>query len=307
MYFRRRVSMKKNVKIFLVTAFVLSTFASTCVALSQASSSQPSQQPPPLSVQQVKGNIYEVKGGSGANAGFFIGDKEVLVVDAKMTPESAKEMLAQINRLTSNPIVYVALTHSDGDHVNGLTGFPNSIRIIAHQETRKYMEEAFQEPAQIAFLPQITFSQELDLYSGKEKIRFLYFGPAHTSGDAVIYFPEEKVAFVGDLLFLGRDPLIHRNKNGNSFGVVKNLKAILELDVDTFVHGHGDLAGRSDVEDLIKSIEEKQQKIKSLISEGKSLEEIKSIFKVEERPAQPGKPRWMSLVEVIYLELTEAK
>jgi glyoxylase-like metal-dependent hydrolase (beta-lactamase superfamily II) len=299
--------MKKNVKIFLVTAFVLSTFASTCVALSQASSSQPSQQPPPLSVQQVKGNIYEVKGGSGANAGFFIGDKEVLVVDAKMTPESAKEMLAQINRLTSNPIVYVALTHSDGDHVNGLTGFPNSIRIIAHQETRKYMEEAFQEPAQIAFLPQITFSQELDLYSGKEKIRFLYFGPAHTSGDAVIYFPEEKVAFVGDLLFLGRDPLIHRNKNGNSFGVVKNLKAILELDVDTFVHGHGDLAGRSDVEDLIKSIEEKQQKIKSLISEGKSLEEIKSIFKVEERPAQPGKPRWMSLVEVIYLELTEAK
>ena len=299
--------MKKNIKIFLVTAFVLSTFASTCVALSQASSSQPSQQPPPLSVQQVKGNIYEVKGGSGANAGFFIGDKEVLVVDAKMTPESAKEMLAQINRLTSNPIVYVALTHSDGDHVNGLTGFPNSIRIIAHQETRKYMEEAFQEPAQIAFLPQITFSQELDLYSGKEKIRFLYFGPAHTSGDAVIYFPEEKVAFVGDLLFLGRDPLIHRNKNGNSFGVVKNLKAILELDVDTFVHGHGDLAGRSDVEDLIKSIEEKQQKIKSLISEGKSLEEIKSIFKVEERPAQPGKPRWMSLVEVIYLELTEAK
>lgn len=299
--------MKKNTKIFLVMAFVLSTFASTYVALSQAPSSQPSQQPLPLSVQQVKGNIYEVKGGSGANTGFFIGDKEVLVVDAKMSPESAKEMLAQINKLTPNPVVYVALTHSDGDHVNGLTGFSESIKIIAHQDTRRHMEEAFQEPAQRAFLPQITFSQELDLYLGKEKIRFLYFGPAHTSGDAVIYFPEEKVAFVGDLIFLDRDPLIHRNKNGNSFGLVKNLKAILELDVDTFIHGHGDIAGRSDVEALIRSIEEKQQKIKSLISEGKSLKEIKSIFKVEERPAQPGRPRWMSLVEVIYLELTEAK
>ncbi len=51
----------------------------------------------------------------------------------------------------------------------------------------------------------------------------------------------------------------------------------------------------------------KQTKIKALIKEGKSLEEIKKIFNVEDRPPRPGRRRWLSLVETIYLELTEEK
>jgi hypothetical protein len=69
--------------------------------------------------------------------------------------------------------------------------------------------------------------------------------------------------------------------------------------------GHGDVATRSDVETLIKSIEEKQAKIKTLIEQGKGLEDIKKIFNVEDRPTQPGWSRFKSLVEVIYIELKE--
>jgi glyoxylase-like metal-dependent hydrolase (beta-lactamase superfamily II) len=134
-----------------------------------------------------------------------------------------------------------------------------------------------------------------------------HFGPAHTSGDVVVYFPEQKVAFLGDLIFLGRDPLIHRHKNGSSFGLVKTLKSILKLDADTFVHGHGDIASSADIKGLIKSLEDKQANIKALIKGGKSLDEIKKIFKVQDRPVRPGRRRWPSLVETIYLELTEKK
>jgi glyoxylase-like metal-dependent hydrolase (beta-lactamase superfamily II) len=228
-----------------------------------------------------------------------------------MNEDSAKQIIVEIKKLTPNPITYITLTHSDRDHVNGLLGFPQGASIISHEKTRVHMDKDFQSAQQRAYLPNITFSDRLNLYVGgglrNTHIGLLYFGPAHTDGDAVVYFPDEKVAFIGDLIFIGREPLIHRNKNGNSFGLVKALKAILNLDAEIFVHGHGDLATKKDIQNLIQSVEEKQIRIQALVKEGKTLEQVKKIFNVEERPVQPGGIRSMSLVEVIYLELTEKR
>jgi glyoxylase-like metal-dependent hydrolase (beta-lactamase superfamily II) len=247
----------------------------------------------------------------GANTGFFIGEKEVLAIDAKMTADSAKEMIAEIKNLTPHPISCIVLTHSDGDHVNGLVGFPKGINIISHEKTRVHMDTAFQSAQERAYLPNITFSDRLSLYLGGivrgTRIDLLYFGPAHTDGDAVVYFPDERVAFIGDLIFIGRDMLIHRHKNGSSFGLVKVLKAILNLDAEIFISGHSDLATKKDIQNLIQGVEEKQIRIQALVKEGKTLEEVKKVFSIEDQPGQPGGTRRMSFVEVIYLELTERK
>ncbi len=297
--------MKNNCKLFFLAIVVLYLFVNLNAQQQQPPQAKPA--PPPIAISQVRADIYEVKGGSGANCGFFIGEKEVMVIDAKMDEESAKQMIAEIKKLTPKPIKYVLLTHSDGDHVNGLSGFPPDITIAAQQQTRKDMDEAFKEPQQRLYLPGLTFSERLKIYSGSRAIELIYFGPAHTSGDAVVYFPDEKAAFIGDLFFRDRDPLVHRQKNGSSFGLVKVLKEILKLDADTFLNGHSDPASKADIEGLIKSLEEKQSKIKALIQEGKSLDEIKKVFNIEERPVQPGGRRFLNLVEVIYLELTEKK
>lgn len=299
--------MKNVFKLFLFLGLILFLSFSLFAVEQQKQPPQYRQEPAAVTANQVKGDIYEVKGGSGANAGFFIGKKEVFVIDAKMNEESAKQMISEIKKLTPHPLKYVVITHSDGDHVNGLFGFPEDITVIAHHQTRKDMDKAFQDSSQRAYLPNLTFSEKLKLFSGNKVVKLFHFGPAHTSGDVVVYFPEEKVAFLGDLLFLGRDPLVHRHKNGCSFGLVKTLKGILKLEAETFVHGHGDIASRSDIEGVTKSLEDKQAKIKAFIEEEKSLDEIKKIFGVEDRPSQPGRRRWLSLVEVIYLELTEKK
>jgi glyoxylase-like metal-dependent hydrolase (beta-lactamase superfamily II) len=263
----------------------------------------PSQEP--VTVQKVKGEIYQVSGGSGANTGFFIGEKEVVAIDAKMTEESAKDMITEIRKLTSNPIRFVLLTHSDRDHVNGLTGFPQGVTILSHENTRKDMDAAFKEENLRAYLPDVTSPDRAMVYCGSVKINLFFFGPAHTSGDVVVFFPEEKVAFVGDLLTVGRDPLIHLAKNGTSFGLVKVLKSILELDADTFVSGHSGIAGRAEIEAEIRSVEEKQAKVKALVGQGKTLDEVKKACGVEEGQLQPGQFRFMSLPEVIDRELTE--
>jgi cyclase len=261
------------------------------------------QAPPrdPLAVLKVRGNIYQVKGGSGANTGFFVGEKEVVVIDAKMTEESGKRMIDEIRKISPNPIRRILLTHSDRDHVNGLTAFPAGTTIVSHEETRRYMDEAFKGDTLRAFLPDFTFASRATVYADTAKIELIYFGPAHTSGDAVILFPRDKVAFVGDLLTVGRDPLIHLSKNGTSFGLVRVLKAILRLDADVFVSGHSDAAGRAEIEAEIKTIQEKQAKVKELVDRKKTLDEVKKAFNVQEGG------RWPALVEVIYRELTEKK
>jgi cyclase len=273
--------------------------------------SRQAQQPPPITVQQIKGNIYMVNGGSGANTGFVIAEEGVLAIDAKMTEESTKQVVAEIRKLTSKPIVTVVITHSDGDHVNGLTGFPRQEikQIIAHEQTKKDMEEAFKDSkmeALRAYLPTQTFSKDLSVIIPKTgRADLKYFGPAHTSGDTVVYFPPpDRVAFVGDLVFLGRDPLIHGQKGGTSFGFVNSLKKILELDAETFISGHNDPLTKKDIQGLLSSIEDKQAKIKDMIKEGKTLDEIKKAFGLE---SVAGGRRWPSLVEVIYQDLTEKK
>jgi cyclase len=289
-----------------IMCLLLLMLASLSPAQQQAQ--PPRQEAPPISVQNVKGSIYQVKGGAGANTGFFVADKEVLVIDAKMSEESARQMINEIKTVTLYPITKLVLTHSDGDHVNGLAGFPQGIEIISHENTRVHLSKAFQTDQQRAYLPRTTFSDKLSFYFGGgqkvTRVDLLYFGPAHTDGDAVVFFPEDKVAFIGDLLFLGRDPLIHRAKNGTSFGLVKVLSALMSIDAESFISGHNDPITKQEIRTMMQSIKEKQARVQTMLKEGKSLEQVKKAFDIE-TPA--GGSRWPSLVEVIYLDLTEKK
>jgi glyoxylase-like metal-dependent hydrolase (beta-lactamase superfamily II) len=267
------------------------------------------QAPPPLTVQEITKSLYLVKGGSGANAGFYVTGEEVLVIDAKMSVDSAAAMLAEIRKVTPKPVTTIIITHSDGDHINGLPGFPKGLKIVAHENVKRDMEKAAVDlPALKDYLPTLTYTSELTLLdTGSLDLRLRNYGPAHTDGDSVVYFRPDKAAFAGDLVFVGRDPLVHRHKNGNSFGYVKTLGAMLEAlpPVETFLSGHADPLTRADIEGLKRSMSEKQAQVKAMIAEGKSLADIKKAFGVEDRPAAPGGRRWLSLVETVYLELTE--
>jgi cyclase len=265
-----------------------------------------SQQPSVITSEKIADNIYIVKGGI-ANTAFIVGDKEVAAIDAEMTADQAQKMIKEIKKVTPKPLAKVILTHSDADHVNGLVGFPKGLEIISNLKAKNEMAEAAKGPMGQGlqdYLPTRTFADKMEVDLAPERIQLLHFGPAHTSGDTVVFLPARKLAFVGDLVFIGRDPLIHRIKGGTSTGLIKTLKALLELNVDRYVPGHGNLVAKSDIEAEMKSLQEKQGKIKSLIKEGKSLEEVKTAFGIPATPAKPGGMNFPSLVEVIYLELS---
>jgi len=298
---------KKIVMALFAAAILFAGGAASARQTAPAAKPAP-QSPAPMTVEKLPGDIYWLKGGVMANSGFYVGEKSVTVIDVKMTPDGAKAMIAAIAGVTPKPIDTIILTHSDGDHVNGLTAFPAGLRIIASENTKKEMEEAFKDEktaALRAYLPNVTFKAGVEYHPEGLPAWLINVGPAHTSGDTIVYFPKEAAAFVGDLVFLGRDPLVHRQKGGTSFGLVRSLEALLELSAVVFISGHNDPLTKDDIRGELKMIQEKQAKVKEMITAGKTLAEIQKSFGIEEPPA--GGRRWPSLVEVIYLDITEKR
>ena len=285
--------MKKNLSLIL-TLFFLVLF----IPLSDAQQ----QETKPVELKQISERLYEILGGRGAHGGMYIGDNEVLVIDAKMDENSVDAVIAEIAKITDKQITYLVNTHSDGDHVWGNQYFPQTVAFVAHENCRKEFfhkqrngnESNWNNPELAAYVPSITFRDRMNIYLGTKKIELWYFGIGHTTGDIVVYFPEEKTAFIGDQIFLTRPQLIHSYKGGNSFGHVKALTRMLEtLDAEKFCSGHSEIADRETIKKQIDQMKKRQEKIKSLIEKEMSLEEVKMEFEENE----------FRLVEAIYNEI----
>ncbi len=134
------------------------------------------------------------------------------------------------------------------------------------------------------------------------------FGPAHTSGDTIIFVPSSRVAIVGDLMFFGRDPLIHKHKNGSFYGYLKTLENLLAYkpEIEIFLSGHAEPASRQQVAGLLDGLRQKENQVRQLVEQGKSLDEIKTIMGIQPPPSGTTS-RWPSLVEIIYQEIKGIK
>ena len=202
------------------------------------------QQLQPLKVTHVKDNVYWVQGGVGSNDGFIVGTTGVVVVDTKTTVDSEKGVLAEIAKVTPKAVNTAIITHSDNDHVNGLAAFPDGLTIIAQENCKNEMQASAssRNPAPQDRLPTKTYAKTDKLTIDGIHIRLYHWAPGHTSGDTVIYLPDEKIVFGGDLLVTNRpDTGIHPEKNGSAAGWIENVKGILSLNADTYLTGHGDM------------------------------------------------------------------
>ena len=285
-------AMKKNVELVLVPAPLL--FASS--SLGQRRTTRP------VEFERISDRLFEILGGRGSRGGAYVGDNGVLVIDAKSDNESVDQVIEGIRKITDKPIKYLLNTHSDGDHVTGNRHFPKTVIFIAHENCRKDFFRPGRNGATfdwnnsdlLPFVPSVTFRDKMDIHLGSKRVELWYFGIGHTTGDAVVYFPEEKTAFLGDQIFLTRPQLIHSHKDGNSFEHVRTLTRMLEtLDAEKFCSGHSEMTDREAIRKHIAQMKERQTKVRELIADGKGLEEIKGQF-------EEGQAR---LIETIFNEL----
>lgn len=257
---------------------------------------------PPVIAQKISDNLYQLTGGRGANSGMYIGDNDVLIIDSKMDEASFQGILEAVKSVTEKPVKWLINTHSDGDHVNGNEFFPQDVVIISHENCRKEFfhpnrngsPSRWLDEKLLPFIPEIIFNDRMQLHMGTKTVELYYLGVGHTTGDIVVCFPEEKTAFVGDQVFFGRPQLIHSYKGGNFFEHLKTTEKLLEtVEAERFCSGHADIKTRADIKQHLEEMNTLQLKIRALVKEGRSLEEVQKSFDSDHR----------ALAEVIYNEI----
>ncbi len=271
------------------------------------------QQPTPLKVTKIKGDVYWAQGGVGSNDGIIVGTTGVIVVDTKTTVDSEKEVIGEIAKITPKAVNTAIITHSDGDHVNGLAAFPAGLTIVAQENCKKEMEASAgsRNSAPQDRLPTKTYTKTDNLTVDGVHIRLYHWAAGHTSGDTVVFLPDEKIVFGGDLLAGAPDRAetrIHMEKQGSAAGWIENVKGMLGLDADTYLTGHGEMMTKAQVQKKLDLIQDKYNKIKAMVAQGKSLDEIKTSLgePTAAPPANPnGAPPVPDLTEVIYMQLSK--
>jgi len=282
-----------------------------CIAIAIATAASAQQPAAPFVTKMLTKGVYWVNGGGG-NSGVIIGNKGVIVIDAKTTADGGKQLLAEVAKLTPKPVTTVILTHSDGDHVNGLASFPAGLTIIAQEHNKMEQEAALKAggrgapPADRLPNKLITKTKESQKIDGVS-FNFYHWGPAHTSGDLIIELPAQKIVFTGDIIATQRaDPIIHLEKQGSTEGWVKTTKAIIALNATTYVPGHGDIQTKADIQSRLDATVAKRDKILALIKDGKTLPEIRAAVGDPAPAATPGRgPAFGNLSDIVYEESTK--
>jgi len=175
--------------------------------------------PKKISFTRLSANAYAYTAEGDPNSGVVIGDDSVLVVDTTATPAMARELIARIRQITDKPIRHVVLSHYHAVRVLGASAYTSEGcgHIIASQGTYDLIEERgeqdmqseierfprlFQAVESIPGLtwPNLTFENEITLYLGKLKVNIMHLGPGHTHGDTVVWLPQQRILFSGDLV-----------------------------------------------------------------------------------------------------------
>jgi glyoxylase-like metal-dependent hydrolase (beta-lactamase superfamily II) len=275
-----------------LTAVVVGAFAASAVQAQQA----PAAATPTITMKMLKPDVWEGIG-DGGNSTIIVGKTSVIVVDAKQTNAGAKEMLAQIAKITPKPVKTVLITHSDGDHLNGLVAYPTGITIIAHENNKKEQQTALAAggrgaPPADRLPTQVTTKKKEKVTIDGVKLELYHFAPAHTSGDLVVYQPATKICSTGDVVVTNRaddNPNVHFEKNGSTEGWLTNVKGMIDLNADMYVTGHGDVVTKADLQRKFDATTVRRNKIAAMVKEGKTLAEIKAAL--PDAPAPGAPPR----------------
>ncbi len=151
------------------------------------------------------------------NTGVIIGKEDCMVIDCRATPKLAREMIEDIRTVTDKPITRIFLTHYHAVRVFGRAAFTEAHTVIASRNTLDLIRERGQqdfesearrfprlfaavEEVQGLTVPNLTFDREMAIWFGEREVRLMHPGKGHSKGDSIVWIPEERVLFSGDLI-----------------------------------------------------------------------------------------------------------
>lgn len=222
--------------------------------------------------------------GAGGNLGLSVGEDAVFLVDDQYAPMSAK-IRAAVAAISKKPVKFVVNTHWHDDHTGGNEALGKSDTVIvAHENVRKRMSTGQLieflgnnvKPSPKAALPVVTFTQDVSFHLNGDEISVVHVPSAHTDGDAFVHFKKDNLVHMGDLFFNKLYPFIDTSSGGRVEGVIAAVDKVLAQtnEATRFIPGHGPLASRADLMAYRSMLDTIAGRIRTMVGEGKTLEQV---------------------------------
>jgi len=286
--------------------------------------------PPPVisdaEPQEVARNVYVIPDGRVPlvpNVGIVVGEREALVIDTGMGPANGRRVLAKARSLTDKPLV-LTITHFHPEHGYGAKVFADAgARIVYNRSQQDELDAKGQAyldmfrtfgDAVAEQLEGVDFVEPDELYDdrmvldlGDVTVELLHFGLAHTRGDQVVFLPEERVLFGGDLLENRIFPIVPwfppQDVDVSGSRWIEVLGRLEDLEPAVVVPGHGEVTGPALIGQVRAYLEDVRNRVKSASG---TVEEVKAALEPEIRAGYPGwdAPEWIGFaIECFYAEL----
>jgi len=270
---------------------------------------------------KITDSFYTIDG-RGGTIGVLIGPQGTFMVDTQFAPLTDR-IVAEIKKLSPNPIRFVINTHVHGDHTGGDANMGKlGATIFARDELRDRLANPAPGPdgkpgmaTPEVGLPLITYENKVTFHMDGETIDLIPIRKAHTDGDTMVYFHNADIIMTGDFYRSIGYPNIDRANGGSLDGMIAGLAQIVALAGPNtkIIPGHGPMVDRNAVaahRDMILGV---RNEVAKLMQQGKTSDEIvaakpTSTFDNSVAPVTPNGDRAADrFVGQIYAELKPMK
>ncbi len=231
-------------------------------------------------------------GGDMSNSCYIKANKSYVLIDSGATYNYAKEAYTQMSKIEKLPVSVVINTHEHDDHWlgNGFYKEKFNAKLIGlksqdenHKPGDKTRMFKFLTPdavhgTNIVKLDEYITKEEIKIIDGIE-IKLVPVGKSHSTEDAFIYLPKQKVLFAGDLVMNGR---ITSNRDGLVISQIKALENMKKYDWDILVPGHGYDVSKKAMDESIQYFSLLKKRVLEAVEEDTGIDGVNKFVNMDE-------------------------
>jgi glyoxylase-like metal-dependent hydrolase (beta-lactamase superfamily II) len=232
------------------------------------------QQPPQREITQIKGDLYRFRN-AGHFAVFLVTPAGIIATDP-INADAARWLKAELTQRFAKPVKYLIYSHDHSDHISGGEIFADTALVVAHENAKAVILGERRPTA----VPDVTFSDRLSIELGGKTVELVYLGKNHSDNSIVVRFPEEKVLFAVDFIPIKSLPF-RDFPDAYIDEWIESIRKAEALDFDVLAPGHGALGKKEDVRASRVYLEELRAQVLQHLRDGKTVEEIKQLVKME--------------------------
>lgn len=226
------------------------------------------------------------------SAGVIVGDKGVMLVETMINKRLHQQLMALVKSVTDKPVLYAVNTSFHGDHSYGNYLLPESVTLIQHENSQKYIQANFTKDVEFMIntfgthrgmeqvIPTtadllVAEKGAITIDLGNKKVQIKDFGFAQTGGDLFVYLPEEHIVWTGNAIVAQKPglPWLLDGKLNETLTTLTSLYQVLPEDTKV-VPGHSHVVDKNAIKWNIDYLAEIKQQVTQAINKGMSQDQV---------------------------------